>query len=214
MKFPENKKVIGAGLITFALVGILVGVLLLVIPTDALLKVLFVLIGALTVIFRLPVCIISLGAIGTRAGQTAFVSSLLSVILGVLMIFHHSTLLIWILGIYLIILPILQILFAKDHEAQLKTELPGIILGIVLLILGPAATLDFLFDVAGWVIIALTLVYVVISLVTSLRRRPNVEATGARIFADTDGDGKIDTVFVDTTGDGKADTATRYDENK
>ena len=84
-------------------------------------------------------------------------------------------------------------------------------MGIVLLVLGPAKTIDVLFDVAGIGVIILSIVYL-ISMYRLVKKSQNV--TGARVFVDTDGNGTIDTVYVDTDGNGKADTATRYREKK
>ena len=85
------------------------------------------------------------------------------------------------------------------------------ILGVVLLVVGPAETLGILFDVAGTIILVLS---VVIALVMLARAKRYSNKTGGRIFADTDGDGTIDTVFVDTTGDGKPDLGVDYNEKK
>ena len=111
----------------------------------------------------------------------------------------------------MIVMPVIEILLAKDKLNQLKAELPKLILGVVMFLLGPAKTLDVLFDVAGWVIIVLTLLNAIVSLLSLKKVHKN---TGGRIFVDTTGDGKVDTVYIDTTGDGKVDTATNYRENK
>ena len=81
---------------------------------------------------------------------------------------------------------------------------------MVLLLVGPAKALNLVFDIAGWVVLALTAVYIVTILLGQRIASKHVDKTGNRIFVDTTGDGKIDTVYVDTTGDGKADTAAKY----
>ena len=132
-------------------------------------------------------------------------------VIGFVMIFWRIQLLLYVLGAYLILMPVIDILFAEKKIERLKAEIPKLILGAVMLLLGPAQSLDILFDIAGWVVIALTALYV-ISMLIAMNKKQNV--TGSRVFADTDGDGTIDTVYVDTTGDGKADTAMPYNDDR
>jgi len=113
-------------------------------------------------------------------------------VLGFLMIFQHESYLMFFLGGYLILFPAIEILLAKDKLTRLKAELPKLILGVVMLVVGPAGTLEVLFDVAGWVIIVLTAFYTLLSLL-SLRKPKN--QTGSRVFVDVDGDGTIDAVI-------------------
>ena len=91
------------------------------------------------------------------------------------------------------IIPLIQILLAKEKLTRLKAELPKLILGVVMLVVGPAGTLAALFDVAGWIIIVLTAFYTLLSLL-SLKNPKNTK-TGGRVFVDVDGDGTIDTVI-------------------
>ena len=117
------------------------------------------------------------------------------------------------LGAYMVVFPLVEILLSEDKAQRLKTELPKLIIGVVLLLVGPSAVMAVMFDVAGWIVIGLTAVYVLILLFTQLKNnKKNQNATGNRIFVDTTGDGKIDTVYHDTDGDGTPDTATKYNE--
>jgi hypothetical protein len=77
--------------------------------------------------------------------------------------------------------------------------------------LGPANTIDILFDIAGIGVIVLSIVYL-ISMYVVVKKSQNT--IGARVFVDEDGNGTIDAVYVDTDGNGEADTATHYKEKK
>ncbi|MBQ7335348.1 MAG: hypothetical protein IJW92_02610 [Clostridia bacterium] len=211
MNVKNNSKNTMTTALIYTVLGILVGILLIAISTDFLLKVVFVIMGIVTVACNLPGLIQGISENATPAGKTQLVLSALSVALGFVMIFWHNSVLMILLGVYMLILPIVRILQAADRSAQIKTELPRLILGAVLILLGPAGVLDILFDIAGWCTIALSVVYL-ITVYVSLRKHQNTP--GARVFVDTDGNGKIDTVYVDTTGDGKADTATNYKEDQ
>lgn len=214
MRLPKSRGYLTASTLCFALFGILAGVLLIALRADLLLRVAFVIVGVLTVLTQIPGVVTGLLQISERRGKLLLITSALSAAMGLVMIFFHSALLSVILGLYLIVLPLILVLQDTDKRARLERELPRMILGVVLLLVGPAAALDILFDVAGWVIIALTVLYTLVTLLAARRRVERAHTTGNRIFADTDGDGSIDTVYLDTTGDGKADTATDYRENR
>ena len=215
MKIEKSTNYLRAGAIVVLLFGILLGLLLIVMPVESLLKIVFVVIGIMTFFYQIPSLALGLTHFDTGAGKLAVVLSLISMAFGVSMIFFHSTVLMLVLGVYLVVLPALQIIFSKNRALQWKAELPKIILGIVLLIVGPASALSFLFDVAGWVIIALSVVYTLASFLIRVGKRAKYEnKTGNRIFVDVTGDGKVDTVYVDTTGDGTPDTARRYRDDK
>ena len=214
MKMNASQKLFGSGVLIFALLGLLSGILLIALPVELLLRIVFVIVGVVTVVCNLPGLIVGLANLGNRVGQVSLVLSLVSVILGVLMIFFHSSVLMILVGVYLLILPLVEILLSKDRGAQLRAELPKLILGVVLLVVGPARSVAILFDVAGWIIVALTAIYLVAMLISYLYRQQKADTqTGNRTFADTTGDGKIDTVYVDTDGDGSPDTKRRYREN-
>lgn len=205
----RTKIALGSALI-FAIPGLLLGLLLLLIPTNLILQLLFVVMGVITVISSIPGMIAGVAAFSTAAGKISLIVSLISAVVGCLMIFNHSELLMIFLGVYMILLPVLNILLAKNHFSQFKAELPKLVIGLLLILLGPATTFDMLFRIAGWVVIAVTLVYSVV-IFFGMNKKPKVAVCGgARVFVDKDGDGTVDAVFVDTTGDGKADTEVEY----
>lgn len=216
MRLPKSNRSLLWQTLVFALFGVGVGVLLIALPADLLLRLAFVIVGALTVLTQIPGILSGLLHLSERGGggKLLLFSSLISTALGLLMIFYPSALLSVLLGVYLIVLPLILVLTDGDKRTRLQKELPRMILGVVLVLIGPAAILDLLFDVAGWVILVLTLVYTAVTLLAARRRTERAHVTGNRIFADTDGDGSIDTVYLDTTGDGRADTATHYRENE
>lgn len=199
------------GALIYTVFGVLAGLLLLLVPTSFLLWLVFVIMGIVTVVSNIPGVIMGLMSIGRPSGILMLVLSALSVTLGVMMIFWHEEILMIVVGIYMLLLPILSVILAKDHGAQLKAELPKLIIGLVLVILGPAGTIDVLFDVAGWIVIALSVIYLV-TVLLSVRKLQNTP--GTRVFVDHDGDGRIDAVYVDTTGDGRVDASTKYKDQK
>lgn len=215
MNLPNIKKTSLITILLIGVLGILLGVLLLAIDPAFLLKILFVVMGIITVLSAVPGLLVGISSVDTAAGRVSLIVSLISIVIGFLMIFWHSSILMIVLGIYLLVFPLIEILLSKDKAVRLKSELPKMIVGLVLILVGPAKALDVMLDVAGWGVIVFSVVYVVLSLFAGVRNQNKKEATtGNRIFVDTTGDGKVDTVYVDTTGDGKPDTAKRYRDSK
>lgn len=214
MNLPKNKKTTLAAFLTFAIPAVLIGILLIALDAAFLLRIVFIVMGIVTVLYNIPAVVAGLAMIHTRGGQLSLVLSLISLVLGFVMIFWHDSALMIILGVYMIVLPILQIICSKDRLLRLNTELPKLIIGVVLLLIGPARALGVVFDIAGWLILIFTAIYAVSVIIREIRIGKKVPKTGGRIFADTTGDGKIDTVYMDTTGDGKPDTATEYRSDK
>lgn len=215
MNLPNIKK---TSLVTILVIGaldILLGALLLAIDPAFLLKVLFVVMGIVTVFSAIPGLLVGIASFKGNAGKISLIVSLISILIGILMIFWHSSILMVVLGIYLLIFPLVEILASRDKAVRLKSELPKMIVGLVLILVGPAKALDVMLDIAGVGVIVFSILYIVLSLLTGVRSQAKKEATtGNRIFVDTTGDGKVDTVYVDTTGDGQPDTAKRYRDGK
>ena len=211
MKHNVSSNGLGAGFLTLLAVGILLGLLLILLPVAFLMKVFFVVIGVVVLITSIPGITAALRILDTGIGKMTLVTSLLSALVGAVLIFSHSKLLMIIVGIYMVVLPVMQILLTRGKASAWKAELPKIIVGCILLLLGPATALEMMFDIAGWVTIGLTLLLAAVFAIATIRRNAAVsKKTGGRMFVDSDGDGSIDTVYVDVDGDGEHDIAKRY----
>ena len=197
--------------LTIAGIGVLIGLLLIVIPVGFLLDLVFFIMGIATIVVSLPALISLLPLRHTKVGSISLICTTLMVVAGFLMLFWHSSILLIIVGLVMIAQPILAIASASDRQARFKAEAPKLIVGVVLLLLGPAKTIDVLFDIAGIGLIVLSILYL-ISMYVVLKKSQNI--TGNRVFVDTDGNGTIDAIYVDTDGNGEVDTATDYREKK
>lgn len=211
MKVQHNKNATMTAAWITAGIGAVLGLLLILIPVGFLLKLVFTVMGIVTVLSNLQGLAQGISTFSTSEGKVSLISSAIAILVGFLMIFWDNGILMIILGVYMILFPLISILLSKSPRAQIRCELPKLILGVVLIILGPAGTFELLFDIAGWCVIALSAFYVVTVYLT-MRKRQNTP--GTRVFVDTDGNGIVDAVYVDTTGDGKADTATNYKEKQ
>ncbi|MBQ9760077.1 MAG: hypothetical protein IJW16_01880 [Clostridia bacterium] len=195
------------GILMSALLGILLSLFLLLVDVHFLLNLVFIVLGILTVLNNLPSLVFSVAEFRTKEGKLLFVLSLIATVLGILMIFFHNGIFMILLGVYFVLVPVLRLIFSRDRAELLREELPKLILGVVMILLGPAYMVSILFRIAGWVVLALTVISAIGSLI-GLHK--SVHKTGTRVFVDHDGDGKVDAIYVDTTGDGKVDAATRF----
>ncbi|MBQ9806608.1 MAG: hypothetical protein IJW49_08910 [Clostridia bacterium] len=198
MKTVRSNQFFWTQLLTTALLGGLLGLLLILLPTDLLMKIIFVVMGAVTILSAIPSLVLGLTLSNDQAGKLSLVSAILSMVMGILLIFWHNTILMVVIGVYFLLFPVLEILLARDRLRQFKSEIPKLIIGVVLLVFGPAETLDLLFDVVGWIVLGLTALSMLITVITFVKHRNKTnQTTGSRIFVDHDGDGTVDAVYVD-----------------
>ena len=211
MDFKNIRRGFSRASLAIAGVGALVGLILIAVPVGFLLDLVFFIMGIATIVVSLPALISLLPLHGTRVGNVSLICTALMVFAGFLMLFWHSSVLLVAVGILMIVQPIIAIVNAPDRQARLKAELPKLIIGVILVLLGPAKAIDILFDVAGVGLIVSSILYLIWSY-RLIKKTQNV--TGNRVFVDEDGNGTIDAIYVDTDGNGEADTATDYKEKK
>lgn len=201
------KRMVTAGVIGVALMGFLFGSALILIPADFLLKAIFIIVGVITVVGSIPGVLLGYTAISSSFGRIELLSSLVSMLMGVVMIFWHSQVVMLVVGVYLLVLPLINLLVALVRGGRWAAELPKMILGAVLILIGPVETFAIMLDVAGWIVIGVTALFVLAAIIFACRRGVKTKRvsheTGSRVFVDTDGDGTIDRVYVDSTGDGQ-----------
>ena len=101
MKTKSYNRYLGGSILLTALIGILAGVLLIALDTAFLLKIIFVIMGVITVFYSLPGIAVGLMGISTGTGKVTLIFSILSALLGFLMIFQHESYLMFFLGGYL-----------------------------------------------------------------------------------------------------------------
>ena len=216
------KKALMTYRITVMVIGILLGVLLLVLgallkpeTVHTIIKWGIIIYGIFIVIGNIPGLISGVVNISKPTGVFDLICALFGIGLGVAMICYQGSILVAIVGIYLIILPLIRVLLADQKGEQFKRELVRIILGVVLLFFVPAL-LDVAFTIIhwvlvilGWIVIALSVIFGIVEAIR-IRRAPAM-SEGGKIYVDVTGDGVVDTVLVDTDGDGKVDTEYRVD---
>ena len=148
-------------ILTTGILGILLGALLIFVDFAKVIDVLFIIIGIVILICNLPAFIYSL----TSGNVPALLSTLFPIAAGILMIFWHQSLLFYILGIYLLVLPLCRVLLSNNMKFTLRLELPRMIVGALLLLIGPGTAFNVLFDVAGYIVIAFSVLYIIYGII-------------------------------------------------
>ncbi|MBO5525315.1 MAG: hypothetical protein J5993_01040 [Clostridia bacterium] len=146
--------------IVITLIGVLVGIAMILIPHDKLIRYAFIILGIAIVLFTLPEFIHQIQYFRDEPFYE-FVLTCLILALGFVLIFFQKTFMFFVIGGVMLVVPVFKILTSNAKMAMLRTQLPCLILGIVILILGPSKSVNLLFDVAGWIIIALSVGYAV-----------------------------------------------------
>ncbi len=202
--------------IIFGVLGVGLG-LMLAFFHEIILSLIFVIFGILTLLSGIPQLVSAIRNIGTHSAEAIFdlIMSILTVAVGVALIFFRNSIIMLVVGIYLIVFPIIRVVISKKKLGQLRAELPSVILGIVLVVLGPFAQ-DVVFKILGAIVVVLSVLYTVFGIIAviKLRRIEKNTVVGTRLFVDVNGDGSVDSVFVDTDGDGRHDSTIYIDNSK
>ena len=87
----------------------------------------------------------------------------------------------------------------------MKKSLAAVI-GLVMILIGPGATVSILLRVAGVVIIVLSALYGIFGFIASIIAANKAKKqTGDRVFVDADGDGTVDSVYLNTSSSEESD---------
>ena len=150
-----------------ALFGIAVGVGILWADAYAVevFDVLLIAYGVIAALFNLPTFVISLRAIlGKEKWEWVnLASSLVSIAFGLsfMLISRASPALPYVLGAYIVIVPLARTILVAEHARQFCLELPKILFGAFLLIVTVTETEDVLFLVLGVASIVISVLYLV-----------------------------------------------------
>lgn len=153
---------------TLAACGI--GVAMILISPSLLAWLAFVLLGVCVIAFSLPEFIHQIRYFGEEPFYE-FLLTCFVMAFGFALIFWHEAIVMIVIGALMLLIPCLKILCSNAKTAMLRTQLPVIALGVALLVIGPARFLDTLFDVGGYLIIALAVIYCLYSLIFRLPRQ-------------------------------------------
>ena len=141
--------------------GLILGIVMIAIDSSTLLGVLLKLVGIFLIIIYAPRAVTSFSRIKTRVGRIEFWVSLIGTVIGATVIFLPGVAMtagMIVAGIWFIVLPIIDVIYSKYPSEQFKAELPKIVIGVIIVFLGPSATVSVIFKIVGIVITVLSAV--------------------------------------------------------
>ena len=149
-----------------AILGIAIGCILLWVPVSTLVWFAFIVLGVITLVSSIPGVVQAVSEIRGRYGILNLVLAIIPMVLGLSLIFWQNSILMILIGVYLLALPIYRVVISADWKNQLRMELPRLILGVILILIGPGAAFDLMFRIAGWVVLILSVIYALVGVIS------------------------------------------------
>ena len=162
------KKIVLTKMIIALVFGILLGAALLLIGNlvnvSKLIKWAIIIAGVVVTISNIPALISGIVNIDEKQGRLELILSALGVLMGLFMVFMHNDVITVIVAVYLIAIPVIEIIISKDRLNTLKGEWLRILIGVLLIAFLPAifGAADTIFKVillvCGWAVIGLSII--------------------------------------------------------
>lgn len=157
------KKIDVISKLLIGIVGAALGILLLVLNGAVVLSFLVKAIGVALLVLSVPKLVAAISLLRLKSGKVIFAVALLGSIAGAVMLFlpvAAITVGAIVAGVWFIILPIVDICSSPNRSEQFKVELPEIVIGAFLIIIGPTALFSVIVKIVGGVIAFLSAVYI------------------------------------------------------
>lgn len=156
------------------IIGAALGITLITVNGPALLGILSKIIGIFLIIVNIPDAVLGATEFSNKLGRIRFISAAVGIVIGIVMVFLTSAALkvgMIIAGVWFLVLPIYDILTSPYKSEQFKVELPKMLIGVMLVVLGPLNAIDVIFKVIGWCVLILSVVMIVACTVSGLRQK-------------------------------------------
>ena len=146
-----------------------VGIVFLTVPADDIIKFIYILLGIIVIIFNAIVAFDSIPWIKQdKRYLIVLILAIIQIVIGVFLIVTSSKVLLIVTGAILLVLPLLEIISAKDKKEQFKLEITKISLGIIFIILGATNLASVVFTVLGVISIVFGIIYLVCAILMSI----------------------------------------------
>ena len=145
------------------IVGLAIGIVLVVTNGAVILSFITKLLGVVMLVVNIPRVLVASSRLRTRIGAVELAVSLIGAVIGVVVFLLPAaavTVGAILAGAWFIVFPVLDIAASRYRSEQLKAELPKIILGVVLIVLGPGVLFSVLVKVIGGIMIVLSAIYI------------------------------------------------------
>ena len=159
----ETKKYLLFRLLASVIISLALGILFILIDGALFTKIMFIILG---VIFIFEGILGLLTEVGRKVIYL-LISNIISIVLGILIIFFQNIVVDIIVGIYFIAIPIALLIIRRQYfKQELQEQLPKLIVGILVLVLGLGNSVNILLDIFGWLLIVGALVYLTLGIIS------------------------------------------------
>lgn len=183
----KKSKLIGS----LILVGleVLVGILLIFVPAEDIINVCLKIIGMVLIAVNLShAFILYRMMLVDKRYELDFISSLISIGLGIVLLFAPGLVLSIILGCWFIIMPIIRICIHTNHKEQFKKEIPYLAVGALMVLFSVGFVLDVFVKVIGAVIILIA----ICQIITAIKKYKDDNNTHNNNYSNDKNDNIID----------------------
>ena len=158
----ETKKNLLIRLIAIVAITIILGIVLLLLDGSMITSFLFILLGGLLLIDGI------IGLVNDKFTNKYFIiSNIISIVLGLLLMFNFHNIINIIIAIWFIAFPIVDIIKDKtDKKETFKKQLPKMIVGLIIILFGIGGFVDILLKIVGWCSIAFGVIYLILGLIS------------------------------------------------
>lgn len=163
--------------IFFIILGAIIA-LLSIFAFNIVLDIFFVCVGIIIILMNVFPLVVAITLVSQDNRYiTDIVFSGIAIILGTLFIFNHDTAVSIVFAVFLVVMPLIRIVLAKDKVKQAKKEIPLFIVAAVLLtneILKAVTNTDIIYEITKWTIASIGILialYGVVKLVITLVKK-------------------------------------------
>lgn len=176
MNFVIDPKSRYIGKVVLSCIILLMGLLLIFLPADGIVSFFLTICGVILILSNLPQCVYAWNAASKdKRYYIDAIASVISIVLGVLLILLPGLILNIIIAVWLIVMPLVRILLNQNPKVQLKKEIPYFLAAALLILFSFSGTLNVVVKIIGGCLILIALVYFVLSTMVYLKMKKSIE---------------------------------------
>ena len=152
--------------------GLILGLILLTVSGAGILWAVCKLLGVFFIIINMPRIFIASIGLSALWGKMELVCSVIGVVVGCIILFLPAvaqSMGLIVAGIWFLVLPLFDIIKSPNRSEQLKMELPKLILGAMIIAIGPVSAFDLVLKIIGAAILICSLVLITLAIIAIAR---------------------------------------------
>lgn len=166
-----KKGIFTSSQLAIGIIGLIVGILFICIP-NSIINYAFICLGIILILQAIPYLLLSAtNGLHDQLSIVSFGISILNIVLGIILITSSNMVVSIIAGVVLIALPIYRIIVSNNKIEQLKNDLFRLILGLVMIVLGPGKAFSIILQIIGGILCAFCLYLIIRSCILMAKEK-------------------------------------------